>query len=235
MKQSPKTENHLLANLTEAELNRLLPQMERFDLVPRRILHETDRTINHVYFPEHGVISLVSSMKDGSVIEVATVGREGMVGLPVFLGADTSPLQAFPQVEGRALRMETSDFKRVLARQNGLHRVLHRYTQALFTQLSQSVACNRLHSLEQRCARWLLATADRVERPVFSLTQDFLAQMLGVRRAGVNATLQLLQKQKMITYKQGRMQITDRDKLERVSCECYRIVRKEYEEMTGVG
>jgi CRP-like cAMP-binding protein len=122
-----------------------------------------------------------------------------------------------------------------LAKQNGLHRVLHRYTQALFTQLSQSVACNRLHSLEQRCARWLLATADRVEAPVFRLTQEFLSQMLGVRRAGVNAILQVFQKQGFIDYKQGTMAIKDRSKLEHVSRECYEIVKREYEKITGRG
>lgn len=179
------------------------------------------------------MISLVSKMKNGVVIEVATIGREGMVGLPVFLGAESAPLDAFPQVPGRALRLRTLEFKRALANGNGLQRVLQRYTQALFTQLSQSVACNRLHSIQQRCARWLLATADRVEQNHFKLTQEFLAQMLGVRRASVNAVFQDFQKQGIIKYKLGQMDIKDRRKLERASSECYAIVRQEYEKLTG--
>lgn len=211
----------------------MLPEMEEFDLIPRERLFRTDERIDYVYFPEQGVVSLVSMMKDGTIMEVATVGREGMVGLPVFLGAVSTPLEAFPQVPGHALRLKTSALKRALAERNGFEKMLHRYTQALFTQLAQSVACNRLHSLEQRSARWLLATADRVEQGQFKLTQEFLAQMLGVRRAGVNAALQEFQRQGIIRYKQGFMEIRDRKKLEATSCECYAIVKKEYEKLTG--
>ena len=225
--------NRLLASLTRHELNRLLPEMEEFTLTPREKLFGTDEPIEFVYFPQEGVVSLVSKMKNGLIMEVATIGKEGMVGLPVFLGAVSTPLEAFPQVPGHALRLTASAFKRALAERNGLQGMLQRYTQALFTQLAQSVACNRLHSLQQRCARWLLATADRVEIGHFKLTQEFLAQILGVRRAGVNAVLQDFQKQGTIRYKQGVMEITDRRKLERVSCECYAIVRDEYEKLTG--
>lgn len=227
------SQNRLLASLSRQELKRLLPKMERVELIPRNVLYEANRPIEHVYFPESGVVSLVSKMKDGITMEIATIGKEGMVGLPVFLGAASTPLEAFPQVPGRALRLRSSAFKGLVQSGNGLQRVLQSYTQALFTQLSQSVACNRLHSIEQRCARWLLATADRVEQRQFGLTQEFLAQMLGVRRAGVNAVLQDFQKQGMIDYKQGQMEIKDRNKLERSSCECYSIVRREYEVLTG--
>lgn len=233
MPKNSASKNRLLASLTPQELNRLLPEMEKFDLIPREKLFGTDERIEYVYFPEEGVVSLVSQMKDGSVMEIGTVGKEGMVGLPVFLGAVSTPLEAFTQVPGHALRLKTAAFKRALAERNGLQTKLQRYTQALFTQLAQSVACNRLHSLEQRCARWLLATADRVEKGQFKLTQEFLAQMLGVRRAGVNAVLQDFQRRGIIRYKQGVMEIRDRRKLEGASCECYAIVRREYESLTG--
>jgi CRP-like cAMP-binding protein len=223
----------LLRSVSRSEQESLLEKMERIELTPRKVLYDPDKPIEHVFFPEDGVVSLVRSMKEGSILEVATIGREGMVGLPVFLGAATSPLQAFAQVPGHALRMKTDDFKREVTNGFSLRRVLERYTQALFTQLSQSVACNRLHSLEQRCARWLLYTADRVQDSRFMLTQEFLAQMLGVRRASVNGFLQAFQRKGMIEYKPGEMRIKNRRKLESVSCECYFVVKKEYQKLTG--
>jgi CRP-like cAMP-binding protein len=225
--------NHLLRSVSGAEQQRLLDKMERIELTPRKVLYDPDKPIEHVFFPEDGVVSLVRTMKEGPVLEIATIGREGMVGLPVFLGAVSSPLQAFAQVPGHALRMSTGDFKREVANGFRLRPVLERYTQALFTQLSQSVACNRLHSIEQRCARWLLYTADRVKDSHFMLTQEFLAQMLGVRRASVNGFLQDFQRKGMIKYKQGQIRIKNRRKLEAVSCECYLVVKREYQKLTG--
>ncbi|HEU5231294.1 MAG TPA: Crp/Fnr family transcriptional regulator [Terriglobales bacterium] len=225
--------NHLLGSLPERTQKQLLSKMDRVELVPRKVLYDPNQAIAHVYFPEEGVISLVSTMKEGAALEIATVGKEGMVGVPVLLGADSSPLQAFAQVPGHALKMSAPDFRHELANGTGLRRLLERYTQALFTQLSQSVACNRFHSIEQRCARWLLMTADRVKDGRFKLTQEFLAQMLGVRRPGVNEILQRFQQRGMVAYKQGQIEITNRRKLERVSCECYFIVRQEYERLTG--
>jgi len=201
-------------------------------MTSRQTVYEANQSIDHVYFPEEGVISLVSKMKNGAMVEIGAVGKEGMVGIPIFLGAKSNPLMAFAQVPGRALRMSTVDFKRELANGAALHQTLHRYTQALFSQLSQSVGCNRLHSIEQRCARWLLMTADRVGKTQFKLTQDFLAQMLGVRRASVNPILQNFQKKGMLHYKQGIMRIENRDTLERTACECYGIIREEYRKLT---
>ena len=227
--------NHLLRSVffSRAEQKLLLDKMERVELTPRKVLYDPDKPIEHVFFPEDGVVSLVRRMKEGSIFEIATIGKEGMVGLPVFLGAVSSPLQAFAQVPGHALQMSTADFKREVMNGFGLRQVLERYTQALFTQLSQSVACNRVHSLEQRCARWLLLTADRVKDSRFMLTQEFLAQMLGVRRASVNGFLQDFQRKGLIEYKQGQMRIKNRRKLEAVSCECYFVVKKEYQKLTG--
>jgi CRP-like cAMP-binding protein len=225
--------NHLLRSVSRAEQQRLLGKMERIELTPRRVLYDPDKPIEHVFFPEDGVVSLVRRMQEGPVLEIATIGKEGMVGLPVFLGAVSSPLQAFAQVPGHALQMSTADFQREVMNGFDLRRTLERYTQALFTQLSQSVACNRVHSIEQRCARWLLLTADRVQDSRFMLTQKFLAQMLGVRRASVNGFLQDFQRKEMIEYKQGQMRIKNRRKLEAVSCECYFVVKKEYQKLTG--
>jgi CRP-like cAMP-binding protein len=230
-KSGNRTSNRLLQALPDRELSAILRSAERTELTLRQLLYSPREVIRHVYFPEDGVISLVSEMKDGSTIEVGTVGREGMIGIPVFLGAVSSPLRAFAQVPGAALKLKTADFKRQLSNGGALRASLERYTQALFTQLAQSVACNRLHSVEQRCARWLLMTADRMERKRFPLTQEFVAQMLGVRRATVNGIVQEFQRQGMINYSQGQMEIRKRRTLELVSCECYEIIREEYRQL----
>jgi CRP-like cAMP-binding protein len=214
------------------ERRRLWPRLERVELNIRDLVYDKDKTIEYAYFPEAGVISLVSEMKNGSVVEIGTVGKEGMVGIPAFLGATSTPVKAFAQVSGRALRMRAADLKQEAANGTALHGMLHRYTQALFTQLSQAVACNRLHSVEQRCARWLLMTVDRVDERRFKLTQEFIAQMLGVRRATVNPILAGFQRAGMLRYRRGVMQIQNRRKLEKASCECYQIVRREYRKLT---
>jgi CRP-like cAMP-binding protein len=232
-KSANHTGNALLQALPNRELSAVIRGAERVELGLRQMLYNPNETITHVYFPEDGVVSLVSEMKDGSMIEVGTVGNEGMVGVPVFLGAVSSPLRVFSQVPGVALKIKVEDFKRALANGSRLRASLDRYTQALFTQLSQSVACNRLHPVEQRCARWLLTTGDRVGKKRFRLTQEFLAQMVGARRATVNEVLQEFQRCGMIHYSQGQMEITKRGKLEGVTCECYEVVRKEYRKLTA--
>jgi CRP-like cAMP-binding protein len=230
-RKSDSNGNLLLSSLPREDQRRLLSKTERIEMEMRHLVYEPDKPIEHVYFPESGVMSLISEL-NGTAVEVGTVGREGMVGIPLFLGANSSPLKSFAQVPGSALKMSAANFRRELDRGGALHQKLHRYTQALFTQLSQSVACNRAHSIEQRCARWLLMTADRVAKPEFRLTQEFVAQMLGVRRASVNPILQDFQKKGMLEYRQGIMKLKDRRKLERVSCECYGIIRKEYRKLT---
>lgn len=226
------TKNHLLLSLPRRDFERLMDKAERVEMTMRQEVYEPNQPIPYVYFPEDSVISLVSEMKDGSIIEVGTVGNEGMVGVPILLGAASSTLKSFAQVPGMAMRMKTSEFKRHLTNGSSLHAKLNLYTQALFTQLSQSVACNRLHSVEQRCARWLLMTSDRVDKDQFRLTQEFLAQMLGIRRASVNAVVQVFQQKGMIKYSQGQIQITNRQKLEGIACECYEIIRNEYRRLT---
>jgi len=197
----------------------------------KKVLYEPYKPIQYVYFIDCGVVSLVSIMEDGATVEVGTIGNEGMVGLPLFLGAGTTPHQTFVQVPGTATRIQAEVFKRVVSPNSFLHSLLQQYTQALFNQISQSAACNRLHSIEERCCRWLLMTHDRVESDQFELIQEFLAQMLGVRRAGVSVVAAMLQQAGLIRYSRGKMNILDRAGLEAGSCECYAIVKREFDRL----
>jgi CRP-like cAMP-binding protein len=219
----------LLTLLPRAMRDRLLPQFETVSLGIKDILYEPNAPIEYVYFPLNGVMSMVSILKGGAHIEVATTGNEGMLGLPVFLGRDSTPLQAFSQVPGESLRMKASAFKRHLKAEPALTTVLQRYTQAMMVQIAQGTACNRAHSIQQRCCRWLLMTHDRVFSDDFLLTQEFLGQMLGVRRATVSEVAGELQRAGLIQYSRGRVTITDRQGLERCACECYAIIRDEYD------
>jgi CRP-like cAMP-binding protein len=207
--------------------------MESVSLEFQQILYQPDELISYVYFPTNSVISLLTTMEDGNCVEVGTVGKEGMVGLPVFLEADKIPSQAISQIPGNAIRMRADIFKREVAPGSSLYKLLQRYTQALLNQLAQSAACNRLHSIEQRCCRWLLMTQDRVGSDHFILTQEFLAQMLGVRRASVNEVATTIQKAGLIRYSRGKMTICDRVGLEAAACECYQVVKQEFDRLIG--
>jgi CRP-like cAMP-binding protein len=228
-------DNRLLAALPTREYKRLQPHLEHIALELRQLLFEVDVPIEHVYFPENIVVSILAVMPDGSAVEVATAGREGMVGLPVFLGSDRMTAQAFVQVPGHAWRMSAAALREHSRRSPGLRALLERYTQALFTQVSQGSACNRLHPLEERCARWLLMTQDRVGSGEFPLTQQFLSQMLGVRRAGVSEAASTLQREGFIRYNRGRVVIEDRKGLEAAACECYGIIRAEFDRLLDGG
>lgn len=230
MQKSPK--NHLLGLLPKRELEALSPHLESVDLSFRQIVYDLDVPMEHAYFPEDGVISLVGVTRDGSAVEVATVGNEGMVGVPLFLGANKMLGQAFSQVPGAALRMPAAVFAEH-ASSGKMHEILRLYTQALFTQIAQSAACNRLHLTDERFARWLLMTHDRVGRDQFPLTQDFLSQMLGVRRATVSQTASRFQNLGVVTYTRGIMTVLKRESLEQESCECYGIIRTEFERLLG--
>ncbi|HKG90724.1 MAG TPA: Crp/Fnr family transcriptional regulator [Gemmatimonadaceae bacterium] len=223
--------NRLLGALPESDLARLARSLERIALEPRAVLFDPDRPIEHVYFPEDCVGSIVGIMADGSAVETATVGREGMIGLPVYLGDGRTSAQAFCQVPGEALRMEARRFRRELERGGPLLSLLNRYTQALISQIAQSSACNRLHPLRQRCARWLLQTRDCVGRDEFAFTHQFLSQMLGVRRSTVTELAGELERAGLIRNRYGRIIILDRDGLEGTACECYRIIRREFERL----
>lgn len=223
--------NRILGALSGPDLARVAPALERVCMASRELAFDVDVPISHVYFPEDCVISIVGVMTDGSVVETATVGLEGMVGLPVFLGVETTPAQAFCQIPGEALRLDTGTLQREVARGGQLSAILSRYTQAHFTQVAQASACNRVHTMRQRCARWLLQTHDRVTNNEFPLTQRFLSQMLGVRRATVTEAARSLQHAGLIAYVHGRVTIRDRLGLERAACECYAIIQREFERL----
>ena len=225
--------NRLLAELPSEEDAQLRPHLERVSLGVKEVLYEPYQPIPYIYFPETGVLSILAIMGNGKTAEVGLVGHEGMLGLPVFLGGETSPRQAFAQVPGEALRMAAPVFTAVLPRAGTLVRRLQRYTQALFTQVSQSAACNTLHETTPRCCRWLLMTHDRVGSDEFLLTHEFLARMLGVRRASVSALAATLQQAGLIRYRWGQMTVVNRLGLEAAACECYRIIATEYDRLLG--
>ncbi len=226
-------QNRLLASLPRSEYRRLLPHLVRVSLPLREILYEANGPIPHVFFPLNGVVSLVIVMDGGFSLEVGTIGNEGMVGTPVFLGSDSSPTRAISQVPGEALRMETKVFENEMKLGGPLYRLVQRYTQAMINQISQSTVCNHRHSVEKRMCRWLLMSHDRVGIDEFLLTQEFLAQMLGVRRPTVTAVAGILQKAGLISYHRGRLTVLDRKGLEAASCECYEVVAKELDRLLG--
>jgi CRP-like cAMP-binding protein len=226
--------NRVLAALSARELEQVRPHLERVATEPRKPLWEPNQPITSVYFPLTSVNSVIALDYRGGEIEVGTIGNEGMVGLPVFLGAPTATGRAFTQIGGEAERMDVAIFTRMIESLPALRAVLHRYTQGFLTQVSQSVACNQLHSPEQRLARWLLSCADRVGSSRFDLTQDFMAQMLGVRRATVGEAAQGLQERGLIRYSRGTIEIRDRAALTNVACPCYGIVRDEFDKLLGV-
>jgi CRP-like cAMP-binding protein len=221
--------NRLLAAVDGRLRAALAEAAEERDFELRELVFEQGEPIRHVVFPLSGVWSLLSVMDDGRSVEVATVGREGFVGLPVFLRATlTSSHRAIVQVPGRAITFGAAEFLDLGNSGGSFQTTLQRYAQALITQIAQNVACNRLHALEQRCARWLLQTHDRVDGDEFPLTQEFLGQMLGVGRQAVNEAAQALQDAGLIRYTRGTVTVIDRDRLHGAACECYDVVRDEF-------
>lgn len=221
--------NALLRRLPERELQRLSDRAEVVDAAMRDQVYRPGELVSNVFFPLSAVYSLVALTDDRISVEVATIGREGMVGLPVFLGASSSPHAAFCQVDGQAMRVGAEDLRRVLADDGALHRALNRFTQATIVQVAQNVVCNNTHPADQRAARWLLTTHDRVGREEFALTQEFLAQMLGLRRPTVSVIARRLQSDGLINYRRGTMRIADRAGLEALTCRCYGVVRAEFD------
>jgi CRP-like cAMP-binding protein len=225
--------NRILDALPPKEYERLLPALSPVSLELKRLLLEPGTAIDTVYFPVSAVVSLLTTMDDGSAVEVATIGNEGIVGVPVFLGAQAMGARDYYQVQvpGLVVAMEAGAFLKSTGR-DPLRGLVQRYAQALFSQVTQQVACNGLHSVTERCSRWMLLTHDRVVgSDEFPLTQEFLAQMLGVRRASVTVAAGILHKAGFIRYSQGRISIADRDGLENASCECYRIIRSEFDRL----
>lgn len=225
--------NRLLDGLPPADLERLRPHLTLVRTEARDPLWEPHRPIQIVYFPVNSVISIIAVDEAGGQIEVGTIGREGLAGLPLFLGARNSPGRAFTQVSGDNYRLSAEAFLRFKDTMPSLRERLQLYTQGFLTQVSQSVACNQLHPADQRLARWLLSCADRVGEDSFPMTQDFMGQMLGVRRATVSEAARALQKRKLLRYSRGVIEILDRPALIAAACSCYRIVRDEYEKLLG--
>jgi CRP-like cAMP-binding protein len=227
------SKNRLLAALPSEEYKRLLPNLESVYLPHGQVIYEPHEPIKYVYFPTDAVMSLINLMEDGAGVEAGTVGNEGMVGIFVFLAGDHSVNQAVTQIPGNAVRMRADLFKHNVIPDSPLYKLLQRYTQALLSQICQSVTSDGLHSIEKRCCRWLLMTQDRVEGNQFPLTQEYLAYMLGVRRASVSEVCNLLQKAGFISYSRGSITILNRQALENTSCTCYAIIKDEFNRLLG--
>ena len=224
--------NRLLHTITSLGYANFDGRLERVDVGVPDMLAKQGASFTHAWFPETCVISLVNEMADGSTVEVGTIGNEGFAGLPAYLEADASESDTFCQIPGTALRLPIGDLIAAAAASIPLRRLLGRYTQSYLTQVSQSAACNRIHGIEQRCARWLLMTHDRVDgASEFGLKQEVLAFMLGVRRAGVTQAAGSLQERGLIRYRRGTIRIVDRAGLERAACVCYGIVRRQFDRL----
>jgi CRP-like cAMP-binding protein len=229
----PLTPNLFLASLPPASLQSLLPHLRRVTLPRGRHVMEPDQSIRAVYFPETGVLSQAVRLNDGSVVEVNLVGYEGMAGLAVYLGTDTSPLEVVTLISGSFLKMAAGAFAARVAVDRELLDRLHLYTQVVLSVRACSVACYRLHPVQARLARWLLKTHDRVSGDTFQLTQESLALMLGVARPSVTVNALALQRAGLIQYQRGQIRILDRPGLEAATCECYWIVRREFDRLMG--
>jgi CRP-like cAMP-binding protein len=225
------TGNRLLASLPAEEYGRLLPYLEPIEHAPQTRLSEPGQPISHVYFPTAGVISLLAIRTPGGNIEAGVVGREGFAGLPVFLGTDRSTGLSVVQLPLVALRMTADNFRALVPRDGSLHALLLRYTHFLLCQVSQSVACCSAHAVEKRFCRWLLMMHDRSENDEFPLTHEFMANMMGVRRASVSEVAAGLQEQGLIHYERGRLSVLDRTGLEKAACACFRMIQSEWERL----
>jgi CRP-like cAMP-binding protein len=227
------TSNRVLNSLTRSEYERLSPHLERVTLNAGEVLCRPEEPITHVYFPNRGVVSLVSVFEGGEMVEVAMVGNEGMFGVCVFLGSLTTPLLAQVQVPGDGFRMRADVLKREFAKGGVLQDTLLRYTQAFITQVAQTAACNRAHTLEGRLAKWLLMCEDRANSKELQLTHEFISEMLGIRRAGVTEAANQLRNAGLIHYRRGQVTITNREGLEAESCECYPLMKREFARLVG--
>ncbi|HUQ87028.1 MAG TPA: Crp/Fnr family transcriptional regulator [Vicinamibacterales bacterium] len=224
-----KTDNLVLARLPRAERARLQPHMKLVDLHFKEGIHEQGKPIDFVYFPIRGLVSVVTDLRDGGTIETGTIGREGLVGVSAVLGPSPSPGRAFVQVPGAGYRLPASKLLDHLKQGGELQTLALKVANAQMATVAQTAACNRAHTLEERMARWLLLTRDRMDDDEFPLTQEFLSHMLGVRRPTVSLGGATLQKAGLIRYSRGHITIVDRKGLEQVSCECYSAIRDRYE------
>ena len=220
-------QNHLLAALSPAEHDRLTPHLELISLPLSTVLYEAGDRLGHVYFPTDSIVSLLYVLEDGESAEIAVVGNEGLVGIALIMGGETTPSRAIVQSAGYAYRLIGRRFKDEFHRNGGMQLLMLRYTQALLTQMGQTAVCNRHHSVDQQLCRWLLLSLDRLSCNELTMTQELIANMLGVRREGVTEAAGKLQKLGVIDYTRGKITVRDRPKLEQLCCECYAVVKKE--------
>ena len=220
-------QNHLLAALSAEVRQRLFAHLELVPLPLSKVLYESGDTMRHVYFPTDSIISLIYVMESGASAEISVVGNEGLVGIALFMGGESTPSRAVVQSGGHAFRLKRPLLKAEFDRHGELLVLMLRYTQALITQMAQTAVCNRHHSIDQQLCRWLLLSLDRLPSNQLTMTQELIANMLGVRREGVTEAAGKLQRQGVIEYSRGHITVLDRHKLEQLSCECYAVVKKE--------
>ena len=220
-------QNHLLAALPGEVQTRLFPHLEPVTLPLGKVLYESGDTLRHVYFPTDAIVSLLYVMESGASAEISVVGNEGLIGVALFMGGESTPSRAIVQSGGSAYRLLGQRIKDEFNRHGEMLLLMLRYTQSLITQMSQTAVCNRHHTIDQQLCRWLLLSLDRLPSNKLTMTQELIANMLGVRREGVTDAASKLQKEGVIEYSRGQITVLDRPKLEKLSCECYAVVKKE--------
>jgi CRP-like cAMP-binding protein len=226
-------ENRLLAALPPEEYERLAPQLQQVSFSLGEVVYEFGGQLDYVFFPTNSIVSLLYTMENGTSAEMGLTGNDGVVGIALFMGGGTMPNRAVVQSAGGAIRMKANLLKDEFQRGGKFQRLLLRYTQALITQISQTAVCNRLHAVEQQLSRWLLLSHDRIQSDELIMTQELIADMLGVRREGVTVAAGRLQDSGAISYVRGHITILDRQKLEETACECYRVVKDEFDRLIG--
>jgi CRP-like cAMP-binding protein len=229
----PALQNHLLEALPEAEYSQLADKLELVSLQLGEVLYESGDRLSHIYFPTTSIISMLYIMENGGTAEIGIAGNNGLIGYAIFMGGETTSSRAIVQIAGDAVRLKADDAKKVFAAGGIFQDILLRYTQSLITQISQTAVCNRLHSVEQQLCRWLLINHDQLPSNKLVMTQELIANMLGVRREGVSVAATHLQELGVIKYSRGTISILDRRKLEAEACECYQVVMDEYDRLLG--
>ena len=227
--------NDLLRALLNSEYKHLSPKLQQVDLKLGEIIYQANQRIDYVYFPETAVVAMMDTVEDGGTVEVGIIGHEGMVGINIFLGCLVTPDKAIVQISGSAMRMKTNDLRKELRFGSPLQRLLLRYTQALLAVISQSVACSQHHTVAQRLARWLLTMHDHAESNEFEMSHKSIAALLGTRREGVTEAAGRLHAAGLISYRRGHITVLDRQHLERRACECYEVVKREYDRLLPAG
>ncbi|AWV05489.1 Crp/Fnr family transcriptional regulator (plasmid) [Burkholderia sp. JP2-270] len=224
-------ENHLLGAFPQAELARFARHLVRVELPLGRVVCESGNHLNHVYFPTTSIVSLLYLTQDGASTEIAVVGNDGLIGIPIFMGGETTPGRCVVQNAGQAYRLEARILKDEFDRAGAIQQLLLRYTQALIAQIAQTAVCNRHHSIDQQLCRWLLHSIDRLPSNQLKMTQDLIANMLGVRRASVTQAAKKLQDAGLVRYSYGHIEVLDRPGLETRACECYGVVKREFDRL----